>query len=71
MMVVVVFAEEPPRENVTARSQVRDDGQAGAPRGGRSEASGGGIFCGLDIYYQEARGWSAAWLWSRCGVALA
>jgi hypothetical protein len=33
-------------ENVTARGQVRDDGRRRIACGGRSEASGGGIFCG-------------------------
>jgi hypothetical protein len=59
---MMMAAEEPPRENVTARGQVRDDGRRRIARG--DQASGGGILR-VDIYYQDA-GWSA-WLWSRCG----
>jgi hypothetical protein len=59
MMMMMMVAEELQRENVTARSQVRDDGRTEAHRAGRSEASGGGDFLRVvDIYYQDARDWS-------------
>jgi hypothetical protein len=47
---MMMVAEELPRENMTARSQVRDDGQAGASRArGDQRLQEAGFFAGRYI----------------------